>query len=68
MFKVVPIDHIIKLQIFNFRKNDRWVKIRNKLEPNTDFVLDLKPGTLYDIRVTAHNAAGTTLGEYEVAT
>lgn len=31
-------------------------------------IRDLSPGTWYNIRVTAHNVAGSTVAEYEVAT
>ncbi|GIY09917.1 down syndrome cell adhesion molecule-like protein Dscam2 [Caerostris darwini] len=31
-------------------------------------IRDLSPGTWYSIRVTAHNVAGSTVAEYEVAT
>lgn len=31
-------------------------------------IRDLSPGTWYNIRVTAHNVAGSTVAEYEIAT
>lgn len=57
---------------FNFcftrRTDNIWTRIRNKLDPGTNFILNLKPNTSYDILVAAYNVAGLTLTNYEVTT
>lgn len=41
----------------------------NSVKPGGNFVvLDLSPATWYNLRVTAHNNAGSTVAEYEFAT
>lgn len=45
-----------------------WTKIRNRLRPQKDFVLNLEPAIRYNIRVTARNVAGSTIADYEAST
>ena len=41
----------------------------NSVKPGGNFVvLDLSPASWYNLRVTAHNNAGSTVAEYEFAT
>lgn len=41
----------------------------NNVQPGANFrVLHLDAGTWYNLRITAHNSAGFTVGEYEFAT
>jgi hypothetical protein len=49
-----------------------WVLVNNNVKTETfgrQFpILDLKPETQYTLRVTAHNAAASTVHEYDFAT
>lgn len=54
---------------------DDWILVNNNVRPSSDLssdkkyvVLDLKPGTLYVLRITAHNSAGSTVKEYSFST
>jgi hypothetical protein len=43
--------------------------VSNSVKPGGNFVvLDLGPASWYNLRVTAHNNAGSTVAEYEFAT
>lgn len=66
---------IERLECFNFflirltRGNQDWTLVSNSVKPGGNFVvLDLSPATWYNLRVTAHNNAGSTVAEYEFAT
>ncbi|EFX86768.1 hypothetical protein DAPPUDRAFT_127336 [Daphnia pulex] len=49
--------------------NQDWTLVSNSVKPGGNFVvLDLSPATWYNLRVTAHNNAGSTVAEYEFAT
>ncbi|KAI4460599.1 basigin related [Holotrichia oblita] len=53
------------------KTSTEWIQVANnvKLEDLDNFVvLDLDPATRYHLRVTAHNNAGFSVGEYEFAT
>lgn len=51
------------------RGNQDWTLVSNSVKPGGNFVvLDLNPATWYNLRVTAHNNAGSTVAEYEFAT
>ncbi|KAK9680805.1 Immunoglobulin domain [Popillia japonica] len=53
------------------KTSTEWIQVANnvKLEDLENFVvLDLDPATRYHLRVTAHNNAGFSVGEYEFAT
>lgn len=55
--------------LFPFRGNQDWTLVSNSVKPGGNFVvLDLSPATWYNLRVTAHNNAGSTVAEYEFAT
>ena len=52
-----------------FRGNQNWTLVSNEVKSGGNFVvLDLGPATWYNLRVTAHNRAGSTAAEYEFAT
>jgi hypothetical protein len=54
---------------FPSRGNQDWTLVSNSVKPGGNFVvLDLSPATWYNLRVTAHNNAGSTVAEYEFAT
>ena len=54
---------------FLFRGNQDWTLVSNSVKPSGNFVvLDLSPASWYNLRVTAHNRAGSTVAEYEFAT
>lgn len=68
-FKVFAKAKFAKINTFNYYRTDiDWIKIRKKLQIGADFVINLEPARLYDIRVTAHNGAGITVADYTVAT
>ena len=49
--------------------NQEWTLVSNQVKPGGNFVvLDLSPATWYNLHVTAHNTAGSTVAEYEFAT
>ncbi|XP_037087513.1 LOW QUALITY PROTEIN: Down syndrome cell adhesion molecule-like protein Dscam2 [Pollicipes pollicipes] len=51
------------------RFETEWTTVSNTLKPQGSLtVLDLEPATWYDLRVTAHNNAGSTPAEYLFAT
>ncbi|XP_071050253.1 cell adhesion molecule Dscam1 isoform X5 [Onthophagus taurus] len=51
------------------KTTNEWIQVSNNVKSDGDFVvLDLDAATWYNIRVTAHNNAGFTVGEYEFAT
>ena len=51
-----------------------WTLVNNNVRPSDlldskhYIVLDLKPGTKYHLKITAHNAAGSTVKTYEFKT
>ncbi len=50
---------------------DSWVLVNNNVRPRAggDFaILDLSPETRYELKITAHNAAGSTVREYGFTT
>lgn len=62
---------LVYLIFFVLRTSTEWIQVANnvKLEDLENFVvLDLDPATRYHLRVTAHNNAGFSVGEYEFAT
>lgn len=47
-----------------YRNND-WIVVSSNVMPNSRFIIpDLEPTTAYNVRVTAHNNAGSTIAEY----
>ncbi len=54
--------------------DDSWVLVNNNVKPagvrdQADFlILDLGPETRYTLRMTAHNAADSTVSEYNFTT
>lgn len=50
--------------------DDKWRLVANNVHPKqAPFVIpDLTPATHYNLRVTAHNSAGSTMMEYDFAT
>lgn len=60
---------------YRLLKNENWILVNNNVRPSSDLVqgqrfvvLDLKPGTQYSLRITAHNSAGSTVKEYRFST
>ncbi|KAF7384721.1 hypothetical protein HZH68_014333 [Vespula germanica] len=54
-----------------FRKNgeDIWTLVSSNIEVQKTYTLsELQPGTTYDIRIRAHNNAGSSVVEYKVTT
>ncbi|XP_015186972.1 PREDICTED: Down syndrome cell adhesion molecule-like protein Dscam2 isoform X7 [Polistes dominula] len=54
-----------------FRKNgdDTWTLVSSNIEVQKTYTLsELLPGTTYDIRIRAHNNAGSSVVEYKVTT
>lgn len=49
---------------------DHWILVNNNVKPHHgEFaILDLKPETRYTLKMTAHNAAGSTVKEYDFTT
>ncbi len=54
---------------------DSWVLVNNNVKPEairerggTFLILDLSPETRYTLRITAHNAADSTVKEYNFTT
>ena len=53
-----------------------WVLVNNNVKPNSFrkrkkaffLILDLKPETHYSLRITAHNSAGSTVGQFPFTT
>ncbi|CAL4193206.1 unnamed protein product, partial [Meganyctiphanes norvegica] len=46
-----------------------WTMASNQVEPTGNYViLELTPATWYNLRINAHNNAGASVAEYEVAT
>lgn len=46
-----------------------WRLVSNNVLVQSEFVIpDLTPGTSYSLQVTAHNNAGSTVSQYDVAT
>lgn len=51
------------------RDSLEWIQVSNNVQPGANFrVLHLDASTWYNLRITAHNSAGFTVGEYEFAT
>ncbi|XP_065563443.1 cell adhesion molecule Dscam1-like isoform X11 [Artemia franciscana] len=54
---------------YKIRSSSDWTLVTNSLKPGGNFVvLDLAPGSWYNLKVTAHNNAGFAVAEYEFAT
>ncbi|XP_012280177.1 Down syndrome cell adhesion molecule-like protein Dscam2 [Orussus abietinus] len=48
---------------------DLWTLVSNNIEIQKTYTLnELQPGTTYEIRVRAHNNAGSSVAEYEITT
>ena len=53
----------------SFRNHKDWTLVSNSVKAGGNFVvLDLNPATYYNVKVTAHNNAGFSVGEFEFAT
>ena len=51
------------------RNHKEWTLVSSSVKAGGNFVvLDLNPATWYNLKVTAHNNAGFSVGEYEFAT
>lgn len=52
------------------RNQRTWTLVSNNIQSTqNEFVIaDLHPGNLYNVHITAHNDAGSTMGEYEFRT
>ncbi|XP_076051377.1 cell adhesion molecule Dscam1-like [Oratosquilla oratoria] len=51
------------------RNQEDWIIASNQVKPSGNYViLELTPATWYKCRITAHNNAGTSVAEYEIAT
>ena len=60
---------IFFFKLLFLRGNQDWTLVSNSVKPSGNFVvLDLSPASWYNLRVTAHNRAGSTVAEYEFAT
>ncbi|XP_043281864.1 Down syndrome cell adhesion molecule-like protein Dscam2 isoform X2 [Venturia canescens] len=50
-------------------REDFWTLVSNNIEPQRSYTLsELQPGTTYEIRVRAHNNAGSSSAEYKITT
>ncbi|KAG8194566.1 hypothetical protein JTE90_013309 [Oedothorax gibbosus] len=60
----------IKSFVVRFRRQhtSEWKVASSSAAQEKVEVRDLSPGTWYSVRVTAHNVAGSTVAEYEIAT
>jgi Fibronectin type III domain len=48
---------------------DRWVLVSNALKPIRKFVIsNLKPASLYQLKIEAHNSAGSTTADFSFVT
>uniref|UniRef100_T1IUI6 Down syndrome cell adhesion molecule-like protein Dscam2 n=1 Tax=Strigamia maritima TaxID=126957 RepID=T1IUI6_STRMM len=52
------------------KEKDTWTLVSNNVKAIQDrfSILDLKPGTWYNLRVTAHNSAGSAVAQYDFFT
>jgi Down syndrome cell adhesion protein 1 len=51
------------------RDRDRWTLVSNALKPHRRFIIsNLKPSTVYQLKVEAHNSAGSTSADFSFAT
>ncbi|XP_047109675.1 Down syndrome cell adhesion molecule-like protein Dscam2 [Schistocerca piceifrons] len=48
--------------------NDEWILIDNNAPPKNLLIGDLQPATWYQLRLTAHNSAGSTRVHFNIAT
>lgn len=50
-------------------ERERWILVSNALKPHRKFIIsNLKPSTYYQLRVEAHNSAGSTTADFSFAT
>lgn len=50
-------------------ERDRWTLVSNALKPHRRFIIsNLKPSTLYQLKVEAHNSAGSTTADFSFVT
>lgn len=50
-------------------ERDRWVLVSNALKPHRKFIIsNLKPSTLYQLKIEAHNSAGSTVADFSFVT
>ncbi|KAH8272141.1 hypothetical protein KR018_002177, partial [Drosophila ironensis] len=55
-----PISHF-GIEFKLHESSSKWIIVSNKIESHARYVIgDLEPGTSYNLRVTAHNNAGST--------
>lgn len=48
---------------------DRWTLVSNALKPHRRFIIsNLQPSTLYQLKVEAHNSAGSTTADFSFVT
>ncbi|XP_076046896.1 cell adhesion molecule Dscam1-like [Oratosquilla oratoria] len=51
------------------RNQEDWIMASTQVKPSGNYViLELTPATWYKCRITAHNNAGSSVAEYEIAT
>lgn len=49
--------------------SDRWTLVSNALKPHRRFIIsNLQPSTLYQLKVEAHNSAGSTTADFSFVT
>ncbi|KAK0170460.1 hypothetical protein PV328_011021 [Microctonus aethiopoides] len=54
-----------------YKKNNEelWTLVSNNIEVQKSYTLsELLPGTIYDVRIRAHNNAGSSVAEYKITT
>lgn len=62
-----PIEYFIVK--YRGKGSQDWTLVNNNVKASGDFVfLDLEPAQWYNLRVTAHNKAGSTMAQYEFPT
>lgn len=50
-------------------ERERWILVSNALKPHRKFIIsNLKPSMYYQLRVEAHNSAGSTTADFSFAT
>ncbi|GAB6027127.1 Down syndrome cell adhesion molecule-like protein 1, partial [Chamberlinius hualienensis] len=55
---------------YSLKSSVDWVSVANNVKPEQRRLVipNLKPGTWYNLRMNAHNSAGTSIAKYEFAT
>ena len=54
---------------FLFRHQTEWIMASNQVKPTGNYaIMELTPATWYNLRISAHNNAGSSVAEYECAT